>query len=52
MGAIAIKGNKTILFAKFCAQVSLLMTINYEYALNYWMCSISCLLGSSENDGL
>jgi hypothetical protein len=28
------------------------MTINHEYALNYGMCSISCLLGASEDDGL
>jgi hypothetical protein len=50
MGAIAIKGNITLLFTNFCAQVSLWMTINHEYALNYWMCSIACLLGSSEDD--
>jgi hypothetical protein len=52
MAAIANKGNKLLLFANFCAQVSLLTTINHEYALYYWMCSISCLLGSSEDDGL
>jgi hypothetical protein len=52
MGAIAIKGNIMLLFANFCGQVSLWMTINHEYALNYGMCSISCLLGASEDDGL
>jgi hypothetical protein len=52
MGDIAIKGNITLLFTNFCAQVSLWTTINHEYALNYWMCSIGCLLGSSEDDGL